>query len=179
MEIVNILAQAIMYSLPAGLVLLAVRSVLSLQIKKEQSTRELQIRAEVLKQNFPLRMAAYERGVLFLERISPQHIILRQPPANQTAEAYHNELNFAIRSEFEHNIAQQVYMTTHAWAALANAKDKTLALIFNVLQELPPNSNAFSLANGVIEALREEEELPETQQAILVLKEDTNGFFKL
>lgn len=142
--------------------------------------REMQVKAEVLKQNFPLRMAAYERGVLFLERISPQHIILRQPPtAGQTAEQYHNELNFAIRSEFEHNIAQQVYMTTHAWAALAGAKDKTLALIFTVLQELPPNSNGFALANGVIENLREEEELPETQQAILVLKEDTNSFFKL
>lgn len=177
MEIANIIAQALMYSLPALLVLIAVKMVLDHQLKKDAQTRGLMIKAEVIKEHFPLRLAAYERCILYLERISPAQLFTRCVPVGKNAKQYYEEITFEIRSEYEHNLTQQTYITPHAWGAVVMAKDQMLTLIRETYDLLPPNSDGLYLANSIIKSLQEEEKIP-TYSGILVLKGDTNSFFQ-
>ncbi|MFN0203797.1 MAG: hypothetical protein ACKVTZ_19875 [Bacteroidia bacterium] len=178
MDTATIIAQALMYSVPAVVVLIAAKMISDQHLKADEQRKSLAIKAEVLKQQFPLRLGAYERCVLFLERISPQNLLVRCSPVGKSARQYYNEITLEIRSEYEHNLTQQVYMTPHAWAALVAAKEEMLALATEVLGELPPNADGVALANGMVAAIQESEKIPSVA-AILVLKGDVNSWFSI
>lgn len=177
MEIANIIAQALMYSVPALLVLITTKVLLDHQLKRDAQNKGLMIKAEVIKEHFQLRLAAYERCILYLERISPSQLFTRCVPMGKNAKQYYEEITFEIRSEFEHNLTQQTYMTPHAWGAVVMAKEQMLTLIRDTFEMLPPNSDSLYLANSIVKSLQEEEKIP-TYSAILVLKGDTNSFFQ-
>ena len=56
----------------------------------------------------PLRLQAYERMALFLERIDPNQLVMRIHTGGLTVSQEQNLLLTAIRSEFEHNLSQQI-----------------------------------------------------------------------
>ena len=60
------------------------------------------------KEMMPLRLQAYERLTLFLERISPNNLLGRVYQPGLSVREFHLELLSNIRSEFEHNITQQL-----------------------------------------------------------------------
>ena len=71
----------------------------------------------------PLRLQAYERLALFLERINPAKLLIRVPPLNNDKVDYQNLLIHHIEQEYEHNITQQVYVTNDLWTMLLTAKN--------------------------------------------------------
>ena len=77
----------------------------------------------------PVRLQAYERIVLFLERISPYSLIMRLHRPGMTVQQLQTELIRAIRDEFEHNLSQQLYMSSKAWGYVKTAKDETTKLV--------------------------------------------------
>ena len=79
-------------------------------LEKEQQRRLIELRLESSKATLPLRLQAYERIVLFLERISPNNILVRLSSAGQTAPDFHRLLQQEIRAEYEHNLSQQLYI---------------------------------------------------------------------
>ncbi len=174
----TVVSQALMYSVPALLVVVAVRIVLYWQKEKENQDQKSRIKIEIIKNNFALKLSAYERCVLFLERISPQSLFTTNLPANKTAEQYYRELEFSIRTEYEHNITQQIYMSPQAWIALVKGKEDLLMILRNVKNALPKEADGFALANAVVRFMEEQQAFP-TQQAILVLKTESNGLFEM
>jgi len=71
----------------------------------------------------PLRLQAYERLTLFLERISPAKLMVRVKPSGNNAVNYHNKLIQNIEQEFEHNLAQQIYISDDGWNAIVTSKN--------------------------------------------------------
>lgn len=98
------------------------------QNRREQDHNNLKS-AETSKESLPLRLQAYERLSLYLERISPNNLLLRVAPISSDATAYENLLIQNIEQEFEHNLAQQIYITEDCWTVINTSKNTTIQLI--------------------------------------------------
>ena len=91
--------------------------------KDQQNTRRWLLQKENQKEALPLRLQAYERLALLLERINPAKLLVRVAPTNTDKVAYQNLLIHHIEQEYEHNITQQVYVTDDLWTMLLTAKN--------------------------------------------------------
>jgi len=128
MEEINFI-QIIFNILPAIVVALVAYYFFNSYFENEQQRRIFKLRAENNKQSLPIRLQAIERMTLFLERIDPGSLLIRVKPYNDDKHDYENLLIKNIEQEFEHNLAQQVYVSTECWNAIRATKNATIALI--------------------------------------------------
>ncbi|MEO0045852.1 MAG: hypothetical protein RL705_1043 [Bacteroidota bacterium] len=91
--------------------------------KDQQHTRRWISQKENQKHALPLRLQAYERMALFLERINPAKLLIRVAPLNEDKVAYQNLLIHHIEQEYEHNLTQQIYITDECWTMVMTAKN--------------------------------------------------------
>lgn len=91
--------------------------------KDQQHTRRWLSQKENQKQALPLRLQAYERLALFLERISPAKLLIRVAPISENKVDYQNFLIQNIEQEYEHNMTQQIYITDECWTMVLTAKN--------------------------------------------------------
>jgi len=98
-------------------------------IENEDGRRRFLLQKDLQKEAFPLRLQAYERMALFLERISPSKLLLRTHPITSDKESYENLLIATIEQEFEHNLSQQIYVSDQCWNIVLAAKNATIQLI--------------------------------------------------
>jgi hypothetical protein len=108
----------------------------------------------------PIRLQAHERCVLFLERISPQHLISRVDSSQKTVRQLQVQLISEIKAEYEHNLTQQLYVSEEAWAQLIRAKEETLAVIHRCAGKISPESGGVVLGKMIIEAWQQWENPP-------------------
>jgi hypothetical protein len=87
------------------------------------------LQKEIQKEAFPLRLQAYERMALFLERIAPSKLLTRVNPTSSIKEDYESLLIASVEQEFEHNLAQQIYVSDECWNIINAAKNATIQLI--------------------------------------------------
>ncbi len=161
---------------------LTVRSFLSTKEelqKKELKAKldELQLNAkrEDKKQIIPIRLQAYERMVLFLERISPQSLIFRVQKPGQKVFQLQSSLLKNIRDEYEHNLAQQLYITKESWAMLKVAKEDIIKLINNAAANTKPNDDGIELSRRIFEMSMGQKQNFEI--AVDMLKKDIHKLF--
>jgi hypothetical protein len=76
-----------------------------------------------------LRLQAYERMTLFLERINPSQLLVRITPISDDKNDYANFVIAQIEQEYEHNLAQQIYISDECWSTITTAKNATIQLI--------------------------------------------------
>ena len=77
-------------------------------------------------------MQAYERLVLFLERMNPDNLVLRCYEPTMDSKLLKDVMVQNIRNEFEHNLSQQLYISNEAWALIKNAKEEMISTINTV-----------------------------------------------
>ncbi|NCC87983.1 MAG: hypothetical protein EOM05_08970 [Clostridia bacterium] len=145
-------------------------------LKKDLDVRKAEIVLQNKKIVTPIRLQAYERIILFLERISPNSVISRLQTPNMTVEQLHKEMLVLIRSEFEHNLSQQLYLSVDAWEMVRNSKEKTIQLLNSCLKDIDPKDNAIKLSQTIFEKLIEVDTSP-TQEAIKYLKKEISVIF--
>jgi len=98
-------------------------------IENENSRRRFLLQKDLQKETFPLRLQAYERMALFLERISPSKLLTRTNPTSSNKTNYEALLIATIEQEFEHNLSQQIYVSDQCWSITQAAKNATIQLI--------------------------------------------------
>ena len=106
-----------------------------LHTKNENNRRNYLLRKEKQSIALPLRLQAYERMALFLERISPASLLVRVPPIGNDKPAYFKKLLTTVETEFEHNLAQQIYVTEQCWNVIKTAKNATINIIKETMLE--------------------------------------------
>jgi len=124
-KILEILA----YCLPALIMGAIAYFVFNLHIKNENNRRNFLLHKENQKQALPLRLQAYERMALFLERIEPSKLLIRVTPNSPDKYDYENLLVFHIEQEFEHNLTQQIYISDKCWTIINTAKSTLIQTI--------------------------------------------------
>ncbi|MEW7292900.1 DUF7935 family protein [Aquimarina sp. 2304DJ70-9] len=118
--------------IPATLITVLAFYFFKLHTTNEEQRRRFLLHRENQKQSFPLRLQAYERIALFLERISPGKLLTRVAPIAEEAKSYESLLTHTIDQEFEHNLTQQIYVSDECWNTVIAAKNATKGLIRQV-----------------------------------------------
>ena len=101
--------------------------------------------------SIPLRLQAYERLVLLTERIALPQLISRLNQPGISAAEMKLLLIESIKSEFEYNSTQQLYVSQLAWDAVRNLKEQEILLINQVSATLPANAGAADLNRKILD----------------------------
>jgi hypothetical protein len=139
--------------------------------KAEEDKRLWELKRLAQKEVSPLRLRAYERLALLLERTTPEHMLLELNLGEMTIVQVQQHLVQTLRMEYEHNASQQVYVSEEVWAMISNAKEQTIAFVNTVAQQLPPNSSAIDYARLLITAYSSNGDTP-NDVALTALKKE-------
>lgn len=101
----------------------------SLHTKNEEGRRRYLLNKEAQKDALPIRLQAFERMTLFLERINPTKLLIRITPLSEDKNEYENYVIAQIEQEFEHNLTQQIYLSDECWTIIITAKNATIQMI--------------------------------------------------
>ena len=121
-KILEILA----YTLPSIITGAVAYYLFNSYFKDQQNTRRWLLQKENQKDSLPLRLQAYERMALFLERINPSNLLIRITPFSSDKNQYENLIIEHINQEYEHNITQQIYLSDECWTIIQTAKNTTI-----------------------------------------------------
>jgi hypothetical protein len=97
--------------------------------KNEEGRRRYLLHKDTQTNTLPIRLQAYERMALFLERIAIPSLVVRVSPKSADKAEYENLLIKTIETEFDHNLSQQIYMTDECWNIIKAAKSATIQMI--------------------------------------------------
>ncbi|MEQ8325434.1 MAG: hypothetical protein RIC15_05295 [Vicingaceae bacterium] len=164
------------YTLPSVVVFVATFFVMKKFLDNEYRKQVFELKSTNLKQITPIRLQAYERSTLFLERIGMENIIKRVSKPGMKAEQLHVALISAIRGEYEHNLSQQIYMSKEAWESVKEAKEETLRMIHTAMAGIGGKGNVMELTTSIFTQL-EGTAVPPNQRAIEVLKKEVRQLF--
>jgi len=168
------LLNLLMYSIPT-----VVTGVIAYLFFKEHTKNEGGRRRFLLKKDLqihamPLRLQAYERLVLFLERITPSKLMIRVSPTAEDKELYEDLLIRTIEQEFEHNLSQQIYVSDKCWNILTTSKNATIQLIRKA-SLLEKTDSANKLREVVLTELMERHAPSDT--ALAFIKEEVKSLW--
>ena len=147
----DLLLDILKYTLPAALVVFAVYIVLRQLHNENEKHRRYEYLRTAAQLITPARLQAYERLILFIERMVPDNLVMRQPCVNLTAAALQSKLLEAIHSEYEHNVSQQLYVGNDVWIMVKNSKESMLQLVNSCTAQLPAGSSGIALAQLIIQ----------------------------
>lgn len=161
----------LIYTIPTLIVFLTAIITIRIFIKDNQKQRKLELLLDNQKITTPIRLQAYERITLFLERITPDSLIMRVMNPKMTSQQLQSELLKTIRAEFEHNLSQQIYLSPKAWEIVKNAKEQVIKIINIAFTKVKADDPAIRLSQQIIEKMVDIQKSP-THLAIEYLKEE-------
>jgi hypothetical protein len=100
-----------------------------------------------------LQLQAYERLILLTDRIALPNLIARVNSPGLSARDMQGLLNHSIRQEFEHNITQQIYVSTEAWGVVRDYKEQNQLIVNQVASFLPEDASGTDLSRALLELL--------------------------
>lgn len=142
----------IKYLIPQICILGLVYLFLEHWLKRERILGAMKRKDEYNKHILPNQIHAFERMVLYLERISPNNLIPRLNQPNYTAKEFQFILTKDISDEYEHNLSQQLYIPNETWTLITLAKDKMIQDIMSAAKGLPETALGKDLAYKIIES---------------------------
>lgn len=176
MDATQIIFQIALIIVPAGAVLMTAIYFLRRESEKELRNAQLELRRERQSYFLPNRVDAYQRAILLMERIHPNSLVMRHSNPGLPAAGLQVKLLESIRSEYEHNIAQQMFIATPTWDMVKQSKDETIKIINLAGQQMGPTSTGMDLAGKIFELVGEIGVLP-TEIAVKALKEEVQSLF--
>lgn len=165
------------YTIPGLVVFAAVYYTLNSYLASENKRKNMEIRSLHFRESLPIRLQAYERMTLFLERISPNNLIARTNKPDMTAHELHMTLLQNIRLEYDHNLTQQLYISPDSWLMIVQVKEEIISIINRVALEVPPQAPSKELSRKIIEYFINSEQTIPTQKALNTLKQEVSKIF--
>lgn len=117
------------YTFPAIITGLVAYYLFKSYFKDQQNTRRWLLQKDYQKDTLPLRLQAYERLALLMERINPSQLLIRITPISEDKNEYANYVIAQVEQEFEHNLTQQIYVTNECWSIITTAKNATIQMM--------------------------------------------------
>ena len=129
-------------------------------LDRDEKIKVLEFKKTISGQTLPLRLQAYERLVLFIERINPANMLIRLNASAYTGAELHALVMEEIRSEYQHNITQQIYVSSRAWSVIKHIKDDTFNIVNNAYRSLPENATGLDMGKMILTYISELEDNP-------------------
>lgn len=162
--IIAIMSAGLLLMVAAFLVLLRLAKMKDSELRKGH-TMELKVQA--LKIIMPLKVQAYERFLLYLERVQLPQLVKRVYVPGIEKGTFHLQLLQNVREEFEHNLAQQLYVANTTWNVVSNAKEELVNQINETFEQLKDEEDVAIIAQSLV-ALPN----PAVERAVAILKHD-------
>ena len=162
---------ALILFIPLAGMLLLTYLILQHFFNKSIKETEKELKANKYEKILPLKMQAYERAILFLERIDPNNLIIRVHKNGMKATTLHVELLKIIREEYTHNMSQQIYISPKSWAELIKGKEETIQLINTSISKLNNQSNGLELSAKIFENIASKKMSPSEKARTLIIRE--------
>jgi len=150
------------------------------QFRNEERKRSWELKRDTQRVISPIRLRAYERLALLLERTKPEHMLMELRKNNPdaltdwTVGQVQQYLLQTIRAEFDHNQSQQVYVSDEVWDMIISARDQMGSFIIAISAQLPPNANAQAYATMLMTAYASNGLTP-TDKALEMLKDEAKS----
>jgi hypothetical protein len=161
---------------PAGLVLYGMYVTVKLMLEREAEKQRVDLKNRYASDVTPLRLQAYERMALFLERITPGNLLLRLSGQTPIALDLQQLLLREIREEYNHNVSQQIYMSQRVWEEVQNAMNEVVMLINEAAGEIAPEAPGLDLSKKIFEKMIQKDVQP-TAVALKAVKDEVQGTF--
>lgn len=170
----DVVIRILEFLLPSIVVFFTAFFAIKFFIENDQKKRILELRHHSKSVITPLRLQAYERMAMFLERIEPNQLILRLNNPQLTAFQFQMLLISSIRSEYEHNLSQQIYFSEALWNQIKMAKEETIKIINLSAGGLSEAAMATDLATNILEHIADH---APSAAAMKTLKEEIQLIF--
>lgn len=162
--------------IPGLIVLYAMYLTLKSFLHKDIEQKILDLKIKNQDVILPLRLQAFERMCLFLERITPNNLVLRLNDGSYTGKQFQQVLLAEIREEYYHNLSQQVYMSDESWNLVKNAMEEIIVVVNQAGSVLPEDAKSIDLARGIFERMLEKTNDP-IADALKRLKDEIRDTF--
>jgi len=150
----------------------------NLSKQNEKEVRHLQFELKKQRQEFflPNRVEAYQRSILLMERLHPNSLVMRLHNPGLPAKALQGEFLKAIREEYNHNVAQQLFISPLAWKIIKDSKEEVVKLINLAGNQLSATATGMELSAKIFEILSQMDLIP-SDIAIDYLKKEFQELF--
>ncbi len=162
--------------LPALIVFLTTFYMLKRFLEREESHKVLDLRKANQEKTLPLRLQAYERLSLFLERIALNNLLMRVVKDDMNAQSLRTALLKAIREEYEHNLTQQIYVSDHVWEHVRHSKEEMIKFINTGAEKIGKDASAYDLSKHLFDIASQVKKMP-TTTALQELKKEVRKLF--
>ena len=173
---INILLKTLytitLVTVPAAMVGGGIYLAMRTFISRERNMRLLELKVNANKETLLLKLQAYERMAMFLERISPAAVISRVLEPDMINHELQLAVIRAIRSEFEHNLSQQIYISSDAWNLIVSAKDELIKAIGMIAAQVPSDATGQQVGRIILESIAQSGQSLPTQTALEFLKNE-------
>ena len=140
-----VVLEIVRYTVPSLVVFFTIYFLLNRQFRQQMYTEQLRFGSKRREQTDAVKLQAYERLILFCERIDPQHLFLRLNTGDMSALEMQQAMLVAVNQEFTHNYTQQLYVSAKLWKIIVLAKDQVMGIITETGAHLQPGDPAVQL----------------------------------
>lgn len=175
--ILEILKYIIPSLVTLGGVYLIVKTFIDDENKRRSQELSKMTMTEHRKISLPLRLQAYERIIVFLERIHPFSLLQRVYQPNMLVTELQLELIRTIRAEYEYNLSQQMYISNNSWQMVTTAKEETIKLINLFASRMPDDMDGIELNKAIFNYYMQSDKEVPVQIAINFVKDDVKTLF--
>jgi hypothetical protein len=172
----DVILQIALIIFPAGAVLLTTIFFLRKETSKEVRSMQMELKKQRQEFFLPSRVEAYQRSVLLMERIHPNSLVMRLHNPGLPAKTLQADFLQAIREEFDHNVAQQLFVSLNGWQMVKNSKEETIKIINIAGNQMTATSTGLDLSAKIFEIVAEVGQLP-TEITVEFLKRELQELF--
>lgn len=141
------------FTIPALVVFVVTYLTLRKFLEEDYKKKLVELRIESRAELTPLKLQAYERLTILMERLKPDALIMRLSDPTLNATQFKSLLEQNIKEEFGHNVAQQIYVSNQAWSVISRVKENLLIEISNAYKDMNEDSSSLDLGKAILSDL--------------------------
>ncbi len=160
------------YTIPGIIVLIATYRIVNGFLQNDIKKKQLDVFQQGLNISLRLRLQAYERLALLIERINPREMIPRIYIKGMTAKDLYAAAIATVHQEFDYNLSQQIYVSQNLWNVIVGLKEQELALLNQINGVMPPDAKGTDFHAKVVDYIGQTEGKQPGQMAIELLNNE-------
>jgi hypothetical protein len=160
------------YTIPAFIVLISTSLVVNKFLVSQTQRKQLALFKDSQDITMRLRLQAYERLVIFVERISPRQLLTRVYDSSLTVGEFRQLITMSILAEYEHNMSQQIYVSKNAWETVRNVKEQEINMAIQIAMKMDTNAPAKELYTKILDYTANADGQSPTDVALTVINDE-------
>lgn len=175
-EVLSTILEILKYTIPSGIVFMTAYFLMRKFFEEQRKIELLRAKSNPVtdstgSDNTAVRLQAYERLILLLERIEPSQMVPRIHRPGISGAVFARELQKTVRDEYEHNLTQQIYVSAQAWNKVLEGRNAVNQLIDLSSKKVGENATGVQFSTVLFEILTKAGVSP-TAEGIEILRNE-------